>query len=76
NTVEESAKIFDNILSGKGTPEQDAVVIANAGAALKTADPKLEFPEALAKAEESLKGGKAKEVFQKLVNPKTSISFS
>lgn len=76
NTVEESAKIFDNILSGKGTPEQDAVVIANAGAALKTSDPKLEFPEALAKAEESLKGGKAKEVFQKLVNPKTSISFS
>lgn len=76
NTVEESAKIFDKILSGKGTPEQDAVVIANAGAALKTADPKLEFPEALAKAEESLKGGKAKEVFQKLVNPKTSISFS
>jgi anthranilate phosphoribosyltransferase len=28
NTVEESAKIFDNILSGKGTPEQNAVVIA------------------------------------------------
>lgn len=76
NTVEESAIIFDNILSGKGTPEQNAVVIANAGAALKTADPKLEFPEALAKAEESLKSGKAKEVFQKLVNPKTSISFS
>jgi anthranilate phosphoribosyltransferase len=76
NTVEESAKIFDNILSGKGTPEQNAVVIANAGAALKTADPKLEFNEALAKAEESLKSGKAKEVFQKLVNPKTSISFS
>lgn len=76
DSIGESAKIFDDILKGKGTAPQNAVVIANAGAALKTANPKIEFEEALAKAEESLMSGKAHEVFQKLVNPKTSVSFS
>lgn len=75
-TVEESARIFDNILKGKGTPEQSAVVVANAAAALLTAKPGLSNEEAVAKAQESLFSGQALRVFNALVNPKTSISFA
>ncbi len=76
DTIEESAKVFQEILKGKGTEAQNAVVIANSAAALYTADQKLSFQEAIAKAEESLKSGKALKVFNKLVNPKTSISLA
>ncbi len=75
-TVEESAKIFENILRGKGTKSQNSVVIANSAAALVTARPTLNFPEAVAIAEESLFSGKAMNVFNVLVNPKTTISLA
>ncbi|WP_113924493.1 anthranilate phosphoribosyltransferase [Cognataquiflexum aquatile] len=75
-TVEESARIFDNILKGKGTVPQNSVVLANAAAALVTADPKLGFESALEKAKDSLYGGNALKVFNALVNPKTTVSFS
>ncbi len=75
-TVEESAKIFESILKGKGSKSQNAVVIANSAAALVTARPNLGFPEAISIAEESLLSGKALKVFNGLVNPKTSISFA
>ena len=75
-TVEDSAKIFESILKGKGSKEQNAVVLANAAAALVTADQNMDFESALAKAEDALLGGKALRVFHALVNPKTSVSFS
>ncbi|NVJ86341.1 MAG: anthranilate phosphoribosyltransferase [Algoriphagus sp.] len=75
-TVEESAKIFESILKGKGTKAQNQVVLANSAAALVTADPSLSFENAVAKAEEVLLGGKALDVFNGLVNPKTSVSFN
>lgn len=75
-TVEESAKIFENILRGKGTKAQNQVVLANSAAALVTANPELSFPEAVAQAEEALLSGKALKVFNGLVNPKTTISFA
>ena len=75
-TVEESARIFDDILKGKGTVPQNSVVLANAAAALVTADPGLGFETALEKAKDSLYGGNALKVFNALVNPKTTISFS
>jgi anthranilate phosphoribosyltransferase len=75
-TVEESAKIFENILRGEGTSSQNSVVIANSAAALVTARPELGFPEAVSIAEESLISGKALNVFNGLVNPKTTISFA
>jgi anthranilate phosphoribosyltransferase len=75
-TIPESAEIFDKILKGKGSEAQNAVVIANAAAALHTADPDLSFPDAVEKARVSLLSGKALEKFNKLVNPKTSISFA
>ncbi len=75
-TVEDSAKIFQSILDGKGSKEQNQVVIANSAAALFTANPTLGFDGAVDKATETLLSGKAKEVFSKLVNPKTSISLA
>jgi anthranilate phosphoribosyltransferase len=75
-TVAESAKIFENILKGKGTESQNSVVIANSAAALVTAKEGLGFPEAVSMATESLLSGKALNVFNGLVNPKTSISFA
>lgn len=75
-TVEESAKIFENILRGKGTKPQNEVVLANSAAALVTADPSLSFPDAVDKAREVLLSGKAFDVFNGLVNPKTSVSFA
>ncbi|MBW3466568.1 anthranilate phosphoribosyltransferase [Arthrospiribacter ruber] len=74
-TIEASALIFESILKGKGSAEQNAVVQANAAAALKTASPELSFTDAYAKAQESLQSGKALEVFQNLVNPKTTMSM-
>ena len=68
NTVEESAKIFLNILQGKGTKQQNAAVIANAAMALFCADQDAGIEPAVAKANEALTSGKAYEVFKKLLN--------
>ncbi|WP_111671820.1 anthranilate phosphoribosyltransferase [Algoriphagus litoralis] len=74
-TIQESAKIFESILRGEGTPSQNSVVIANAAAALVTAKESLNFSEAVDQAEEVLLSGKALRVFQGLVNPKTTVSL-
>jgi len=76
DTVEESARIFESILKGKGTLSQNSVVLANAAAALVTAKEGLSFPEAVAIAEEVLLSGKALKAFNGLVNPKTSVSLA
>jgi len=76
DTIQESAKIFENILKGKGTKSQNSVVYANSAAALITADPELSFQDAVAKAEEVLLTGKALEAFDGLVNPKTTVSLA
>ncbi|GAA0878233.1 anthranilate phosphoribosyltransferase [Algoriphagus jejuensis] len=76
STIQESAKIFEKVLKGKGTESQNSVVIANAGAALVTAREGLSFPDAVALAEEVLLSGKALRVFDGLVNPKTSVSLA
>ncbi|MBN3584337.1 anthranilate phosphoribosyltransferase [Algoriphagus aestuarii] len=75
-TIEKSAKIFENILKGKGTKSQNQVVLANSAAALVTAQEGLTFPDAIAKAEEVLLSGKALDVFEGLVNPKTTVSLA
>ncbi len=76
DTIAETAKIFENILKGKGTPSQNAVVVANSAAALVTAREGLSFHEAVGIAEEVLISGKALRVFNGLVNPKTSVSLA
>ncbi|MCU0393116.1 MAG: anthranilate phosphoribosyltransferase [Thermoflexibacter sp.] len=67
-TVEEAAKIVEKILNGKGSKAQNEVVIANAIFALITAQPTLDIATAKQKAEDSLFGGKAKEMFLKLLS--------
>ena len=74
NTIESSAKIFESVLKNKATIEQHQAVIANAGMALYCANQKLSLLEAVSKADESIKSGKALEAFKKLINKRTVIA--
>ncbi|MFP2997696.1 anthranilate phosphoribosyltransferase [Spongiivirga sp. MCCC 1A20706] len=65
DTVEDSAKIFLNVLSGKGTEAQNNVVCANAGMAIATAQ-QLEPKEGFELAKESLLSGKGLNALHKL----------
>lgn len=67
SSMDESAKIFMNVLEGKGSKQQNAVVIANAGMALYCANQKSGLPNAIAEAKESLESGKALAAFKKLI---------
>ena len=58
-TIEESAKIFMDILKGKGTEAQNQVVIANSGMAIYCANPSMSIMDAQEKAKESLLNGSA-----------------
>jgi len=60
------AKIFYDVISGKGTTAQNNVVCANAAIAIQTVE-KSNYDEALAKAQESLASGKALEKLKKLI---------
>ena len=64
-TIEESAQLFMNIISGKGTEAQQNVVCANAALAISTVE-NSNIIDAFAKAKESLQSGKALEKLQKL----------
>jgi anthranilate phosphoribosyltransferase len=66
NSVKDAAKIFMNILEGRGTKAQNNVVLTNAAFALKIIDPTQSFDEAFSIAQNSLFGGKAKKCLQKL----------
>lgn len=65
-SIEESAKIFVNILENKGTEAQSSAVLANAGLAIQTVHPELSLEDALAKAKESLTSGAALNVLKTL----------
>ena len=64
-TVAESAQIFMNIISGKGTVAQQNVVCANAAMAIATVE-NSSLLDAFAKAKESLQSGKALEKLEKI----------
>ncbi|HEX6891516.1 MAG TPA: anthranilate phosphoribosyltransferase [Chryseolinea sp.] len=66
-TVEESSRVFMDILEGKGTAAQNAAVVANAGMALYTANQKDGIPVSVQKAKEALDSGKALRAFKKLM---------
>ncbi|NCB08658.1 MAG: anthranilate phosphoribosyltransferase [Bacteroidia bacterium] len=68
NSVEEAAKIFINVLEGKGTVEQTNVVVANAALGLNIVFPEKELKECVALAAESLKSGKALEKLKAVTN--------
>jgi anthranilate phosphoribosyltransferase len=59
NSPEEAAKIFMEILKGKGSWAQNAVVLANAAMALYCTGAYAEYDFAFAAAVESLESGKA-----------------
>ncbi|NKI33399.1 anthranilate phosphoribosyltransferase [Croceivirga thetidis] len=63
--VADSAKIFTDILNGKGTEAQNSVVCANAGVAIATVEG-ISVKEGFEKAKESLLGGKGREKLKKL----------
>ena len=64
-TIEESANLFLNIISGKGTEAQNNVVCANAGMAIATVNNYSPI-EGFELAKESLMSGKASEKLKKL----------
>jgi anthranilate phosphoribosyltransferase len=66
-SIEAAAQIFMNILKGKGTEAQNAVVTANAALALLITDKYTDYETARFAATESLMGGKAFEVYKKLM---------
>ncbi len=67
-TLQDSAKIFTNVLENKATEAQREVVLANAGMGIWCARPQLTSEEAIAQAKESMESGKAFKVFKKLVS--------
>lgn len=68
NSIEEAANIFKTILDGKGTREQEAVVLANAAIALQVTGTFKNYDEAYSAAKDSLQSGKAKGCLQKLIS--------
>ncbi|MDW8296910.1 MAG: anthranilate phosphoribosyltransferase [Raineya sp.] len=66
NTIEDSAKIFINVLENKASQAQKNVVLANAAMALHTAQPQKTLQECLYIAKESLESGKALQSFKRL----------
>ena len=66
-TIEESAKIFLSVLEGKATEPQESAVIANAAMALYASDRHAGVANAVDKAREALRSGKALRSFKKLV---------
>ena len=65
-TVESSAKIFIEILSGQGNLKQNAAVLANSALAIQTIESGKTLKECVAIAKESLESGKAKKVLTTL----------
>ncbi|MFN3840923.1 MAG: anthranilate phosphoribosyltransferase [Cyclobacteriaceae bacterium] len=66
-TVEESAAIFLNVLKNQATPQQQAVVLANAAMALRCANPALTMNGAVLLARETLESGKAFKTFTRFI---------
>jgi anthranilate phosphoribosyltransferase len=68
DSIEEAARIFMDILKGKGTQEQNNVVIANAAVGLNLVHPEKSLQECVEMAGESLKSGKALQKLKAVVN--------
>lgn len=67
-TVEAAATIFKNIIEGKGSEPQNAVVLANAAMALEVTGKYENYESALQAAEKSLYTGAANNCLQKLIS--------
>ncbi len=67
-TVQDAAKIFIDILDGKGTWAQNAVVLANAAMALHCTGVYHQYNDAYQAAVESLESGKARKSLELLIS--------
>lgn len=67
NTIEDAAKIFDNVLASTATQAQKSVVAVNAGFAIQVIRPDKPIAQCIDMAKESLESGKAKAAFVKFV---------
>ncbi|RZT96558.1 anthranilate phosphoribosyltransferase [Ancylomarina subtilis] len=72
-SVEEAAKLFVNILKGKGSEAQNTVCIANAGIAIHCMHPELSRDDAMDRARVSLESGKALASLKRLL--KTEVQY-
>lgn len=68
NSIQETAKIFMNILKGEGSEHQNSVVLANASTALYHTGKFDTYDHCLLLARESLQSGKALKSFELLIN--------
>ncbi len=68
NSIDEAASIFLNILKGKGSVEQNNVVVANAAVGLQLVHPQKTLAECVDLAVESLKSGRALEKLRKVTS--------
>ncbi|MGL1885555.1 MAG: anthranilate phosphoribosyltransferase [Reichenbachiella sp.] len=66
-SIEESAKIFEQVLKGEATDAQTNVVLANSGLALYMSQDLSSFEEGIAKAKESIDSGSAYNSFKKFL---------
>lgn len=66
-TVAEAARIFQSVLKVTATEAQQQVVIANAALGILCISPEKSLTNCVAQATESLKSGKALEIFKKLM---------
>lgn len=64
-TVEDAAKIFDNVLEGKASRAQTDCVIANAAFAIRVICPEKSIADCIGEARESLESRRALDVFKK-----------
>lgn len=67
STILEAKQLFDNVLEGKATQNQQNVILANAACGISVMNPNLSVEESVAQARESLESGAALRTFQKFV---------
>ncbi len=68
STIQASAKVFTDILEGKGTEAQNNAVFANAGMAIYCGKQLETVSQGIDEARESLHSGRALETFKKLIS--------
>ncbi|MDD2798277.1 MAG: anthranilate phosphoribosyltransferase [Bacteroidales bacterium] len=66
-TVEDAAKIFDNILENRATAPQTNAVVINAAYAIQTFNSAKSIQDCIAEARQSIESGNAKAAFKKFV---------
>lgn len=64
-TVDDAARIFDNVLNNQATEAQRDCVIANAAFAIHTLEPEVTLPQAIEEAAQSLTSGEALNRFKR-----------